>query len=219
MKSLLTCLPSKYAVKSLLFFFIIISSIVSPNLASLELLLASGYFVITGPETLLMPLVFMLILRGYLINALFAVWRVFSASFSRIWLLSRELLASAARQTLFSVSEWPRGRKPPTIPPPSPCEQARRGEAAFVVTGSSLSHRAESPDRQGIRGQWPVALTASESPASLRGWLDGWICDIKSDDTVSGVYVKFQEMPGMKEFRASGVMSCFVKDELTMFVK
>lgn len=41
-------------------------------------------------------------------------------------------------------------------------------------------------DRRGIQGQWPVVLAASVSPTSVRRWLDGWICDTKSDDRVRG---------------------------------
>lgn len=56
---------------------------------------------------------------------------------------------------------------------------------------------------------------ARRSSVPVREGLDGWICDTKSDDWLTGVYVEFQETPAMKECRASGVMSRFVRDELT----
>ncbi len=80
------------------------------------------------------------------------------------------------RDRLFSLSlNGPRQRAT-LILPPFPCEQLRAeswGEAAFTVMGLSLSHRAESPDRQGIQGQWPVALAACVCER-MTGWMDLW---------------------------------------------
>lgn len=76
----------------------------------------------------------------------------------------------------------PRQRDDPSSPPmwTAGGGELRRGG----LHGKGFVIDSQSPDGEGIQGQWPVALAASVSPASVREWLDGWTCDTKSDDRV-----------------------------------
>lgn len=97
-----------------------------------------------------------------------------------------------------------------------------RAEAAFTVTGSSLTHRAESPHWQagnlrpvtcGVRCLCVCNVCVRENE---------WICDTKSHDSMRRVmkgvrkgvrYVRFPEIPDMEECKESGLMLRFVGDE------
>lgn len=119
------------------------------------------------------------------------------------------------RDTLFSLCLNGPGAESHDDPSSPPMWTAGGGELrSGGLHGKGFVIDSQSPDGEGIQGQWPVELAASVSPASVREWLDGWTCDTKSDDRGGGGF-KFQEMPGMKECRASVVMSRFVKDKLT----
>lgn len=110
------------------------------------------------------------------------------------------------------------GQRATMILPPLPCEQLGAeswGAAAFMVRGLSLTRRALTGRESKANDLWSSLLVCLQHLWE-NDWMDGLVTQSQMTGWGGGGGgFKFQEMPGMKECRASVVMSRFVKDKLT----
>ena len=139
---------------------------------------------------------------GILSVLTWTVPRVPTVPQQNVTIVTRELLASAERQTLFFFPLRLNGLEAESHDEPStpfPCEQlgARRGEARRPSCWCVCHWAVQRAPRRagGLRGQRPVALAARESAATVRERLDGRTCDTQSDDRVTvggGLHVQIR---------------------------
>ena len=133
---------------------------------------------------------------GILSVLTWTVPRVPTVPQQNVTIVTRELLASAERQTLFFffLCVWMAWRQRATMSPLLPSHvnswgrgEARRGEARRPSCWCVCHWAVQRAPRRtgGLRGQRPVALAARESAATVRERLDGRTCDTQSDDRVT----------------------------------